>query len=289
MAGQRAGRGRGRGRGDANQSNSRGGRGGSRGGGSFPPLPRPRGSPATARGGRGADRDRGGAARNGAPARGAGRRSVAITLVDDSMDPDDGYDDIGEYDDEVVAASAVPLARPHPSAPLPVAVALASHAVVRASTVAAKKGRGGWDEVDVGELTVMEMDRRMEEEQRQMEAQRLATERARQWTQRGMLDRVMGMKAKEAEQRLLQQASQYNARMAQQHVGLGRHPGAGFAAGKKGGTAKSIVGAGAGRKAGELLVSLAHPHHAVQRSVAAQLISSLCCPRVLRSGRKSCC
>ena len=184
-----------------------------------------------------------------------------MTLVDDSLDgDDDGYDDIGEYDDEEqrVVPATTPAPRVlHAAAALPVSVALASVEVVRGMGVAAKKGRGGWDDVDVGELTVMEMDRRMAEEQRQVEAQRLATERAQQWTQRAMHQQVVGMKAREAEQRLLQQAQQYSARMAQQHVGLGRHPGAGgYAGGKKPGAGKA---AGPGRNSNELFVSTADP------------------------------
>ena len=102
----------------------------------------------------------------------------------------DEEDDIGEYDDQPAAVSHKP--KPAPlrhtaSTPatatvsLSAATALSSVTAIRQSQVSAKKKRGGWDEVDIGELTIHQMDQQIEVERKQQEAQRLAVERSRQW------------------------------------------------------------------------------------------------------------
>ena len=174
------------------------------------------------------------------------------------MDPDDFYDeDIGEYDEQPIAPSKRASALPPPSVPLSSFVALSTPSVLIASPAVAKAKRAsGWADVDAGALSIAEMDRRLEEEKRQSDAQRLAEERARQWSQGNMHERVVSMKARDAGRELLHAQTMYNARMAQQHVGLGRHMGGGSGQRKAGpaATRATAAGAGRGRKAGELIV-----------------------------------
>ena len=105
---------------------------------------------------------------------------------DDYWDEDD---DIGEYDEKPSSAvSNKPKPTPprhttplYPNAPVSAATAMASISVVRHTTVSAKKKGSGWDDVDIGELTIQQMDERIELEKKQQEAQQLAVQRARQW------------------------------------------------------------------------------------------------------------
>ena len=117
----------------------------------------------------------------------------AIVIIDDTMLAEDDYywdedDDIGEYDEQ---PSTQPVTKPRllrcatyglstASIPQRSCLSVGCHRPCRAPRpsvsrqVAAKKTRGGWDEVDIGELSIQQMDERIELERKQLEAQRLA-------------------------------------------------------------------------------------------------------------------
>ena len=128
-------------------------------------------------------------------------------LIDDTMlAEDDDYwdedDDIGEYDEKlsIATSSKQKPAPPHHAPPLypntvaPVslsaATAIASIMNIRQTTTASKKKRGGWDEVDIGEMSIQQMDEHIELERKQQEAQLLAVQRASQWNTTSHQDAV---------------------------------------------------------------------------------------------------
>ena len=217
-------------------------------------------------------------------------------IIDDTLLAEDDYwdedDDIGEYDDDKPAATAAH--KPKPSllrptiaspltAPVSAATAISSFTAIRQSHVTSKKKRSGWDEVDVGELSVQQMDERIEVEKKQQEAQQLAMARSRQWNTVSHQDAVNAqyqsqLQRQQQPPREVQRGSAFSARgrtsfgrggpragvpivpvanlrLAGQHAGLGSS--ADYAGGRRLDPAARAVGNGSlgkKRKAGELMV-----------------------------------
>ena len=235
-------------------------------------------------------------------------------LIDDTMlAEDDDYwdeeDDIGEYDDQPAAVSRKPTPAPlrHSSSPplsapaaVSAATALSNFTAIRQSNVTAKKKRGGWDDVDIGEMSIQQMDEHIELERKQQEAQQLAVQRSKQWSSVSHQDAVnaqyqaqLQRQQQQPRQQQPQQAQQSqvqrspffssrgrtsfgrggpragipvvpaaNVRLAGQHAGLGLS--ADYAGGRRldaSARASGNVALGTKRKAGELMVRLARPRH----------------------------
>ena len=224
-------------------------------------------------------------------------------IIDDTLlaedDDDWDEDDIGEYDEQPASVHSKPTLRHTTATPLTApaslsaATAISSFTAVRQSHVTAKKKRGGWDDVDIGELTIHQMDEQIELERKQQEAQRLAVERSRQWNTFSHQDAVNAQYQAQLQRHPspIQPRVQHsgpsfsargrssfgrggpragvpivpatNVRLAGQHAGLGLS--AEYAGGRRiDGTARATGDANVGkkRKAGELMVGQRpHPHH----------------------------